>query len=96
MRIVTKKNSYPPDPDREKILEMFHSRCVMCGRFTDVIHEIIPRSSGKIAMNIENRVPLCAEHHDWAHREGTKVSIPILQKVRKRVLSLYADHAAEI
>ena len=67
----------------------------MCGRFTDVIHEIIPRSSGKIAMNIENRVPLCAEHHDWAHN-GTKISIPILQREREEVLARYADHAAEV
>ena len=75
---------------------MFRHRCVHCPRVAVTVHEIIPKSSGKIAMNIENRVPLCAEHHDWAHREGTKVSIPILQKVREKVLALYADHAAEV
>jgi len=93
---VTKKNQYPPDPDYDRIMEMFRRRCVHCPRAAVTVHEIIPKSSGKIAMNIENRVPLCAEHHDWAHREGTKVSIPVLQKVREKVLALYADHAAEV
>ena len=92
---MTKKNQYPPDPDYDRIMEMFRHCCVHCPRAAVTVHEIIPRSSGKIAMNIENRVAICAECHNWAHK-GTKISIPILQKEREEVLARYADHAAEV
>jgi len=53
----------------------------MCGKPTNVIHEIIPISHGKSSLHWTNRIPLCITHHTWAH-EGTNKSIPILQTKR--------------
>ena len=72
--------------DRQTILDLFDSRCLVCGAKTDIIHEIIPISHGKNSLKIENRVPLCLVHHDWAHSVGTNNSIPILQQKREEYL----------
>lgn len=76
------------DKDRDVIFSIFGYRCVRCGKPTKVIHEIIPISHGKASLVIENRIPLCDyptpnSCHEWAHRVGTRVSIPILQKIRE-------------
>ena len=75
------------DEDKKKVLDLFQHRCILCGTWTNMVHEIHPRSSGKGAMAIENRVPLCSEHHNWAHSVGTKKSVPILQKRRTEILA---------
>lgn len=66
-------------------LRIFEFRCIMCGKPTNVLHEIIPISHGKSSLVGKNRVPLCLEHHTWAH-ESTKKSIPILVEKRKEFL----------
>lgn len=83
------------DPDYEIIVEMFRERCVHCNRVYNVIHEMLPRSSGKNAMKIDNRVPLCYNCHDWAHSVGTNVSMPVLVKDRERALKRYATKTSE-
>jgi len=55
---------------KEQCRELFHERCVVCGRNSRIVHEIIPRSSGKVAINLDNMVVLCSEHHDWVHKYG--------------------------
>lgn len=62
------------------IMDLFRGRCV-CGRKAVTIHEIEPRSTGKSAMRIDNRIPLCADCHNWVHRVGTKFSAEILHDV---------------
>ena len=86
------------DKDRDEIFSIFGFRCVKCGRPTNVIHEIIPISHGKSSLVIENRIPLCDfptfnSCHDWAHRVGTRISIPILQQVRLDFLTRSQDGA---
>ena len=74
------------DKDRNFLLWLFDYKCLMCGRETNVIHEIVPISSGKKALVWKNRVTLCQKDHAWAHDVGTNNSIPILQEKRKEFL----------
>jgi 5-methylcytosine-specific restriction endonuclease McrA len=74
-----------------ELLEQFNHRCVKCQRPYDTIHECVPRSHGKDSMLITNRVPICAECHDWAHRVGTKISAPRLLWWRAKRLSQYGN-----
>lgn len=74
------------DKDREFLLQLYDNKCIICGTPTNVIHEIIPVSHGKVALHINNRVTLCQKDHDWSHSIGTRISIPILQQKRKEFL----------
>ena len=76
---------------RELVLKIFDYRCIMCGVPTREVHEIEPISHGKKSLAVRNRVPLCGfgsqhNHHDWAHRIGTRNSIPILLEKRAEFL----------
>ena len=71
------------DPIRKEVLDLFEHRCVVCLSWTDVVHHIHPRSSGKSALRAENCVPLCNHHHDWVHAMGTKKSAPLLEDYRR-------------
>jgi 5-methylcytosine-specific restriction endonuclease McrA len=73
------------DPLDDKILFIFKGRCVVCGRRTIVVHEIVPRSHGESSLAAENRVPLCGTDHDLAHADTT-YSIPNLQYYRSKTL----------
>lgn len=70
------------EEDRDFILFLFRGKCLKCGKPTNIIHEIIPISHGNVALHWTNRVPLCDNHHNWAHDIGTNNSIPILQEMR--------------
>ena len=52
---------------KQQCRELFHERCIVCGRSSRIVHEIIPRSSGKIAINLDNMVVLCSVCHDQVH-----------------------------
>lgn len=83
MSYLTRLNLNPSESDRE-IWDLFDGRCVKCGNLAVTIHEIVPRSlAPKTWKNPENRVPLCATCHDWAHRNGTAKSRDILTQKRK-------------
>ena len=76
---------------RELVLMIFDSRCILCGRYTREVHEIVPISHGKKALAVKNRVPLCgfpndSNCHAWAHNVGTRKSIPILLEKRAEFL----------
>lgn len=73
--------------DKKFILWLFDNRCVRCGRPTNVIHEIIPISHGKVALNWKNRVTLCQFCHSWAHDIGTNISIQVLQVKRREFIT---------
>ena len=73
--------------DHDLILKLFGYRCIVCGRPTKEVHEIIPISRGVKSLAIKNRVPLCRKDHTWAH-ESTNKSIPILQEKRRNHISM--------
>lgn len=76
------------DANYDTIWELFHGKCVLCPRPAVAIHEIVPKSQlGKKALEIDNRVTLCATCHGWAHDVGSKISIPVLREKRKYALS---------
>jgi 5-methylcytosine-specific restriction endonuclease McrA len=62
---------------------------VRCNARAVTIHEIIPRSHGNGTMELDNRIPICATCHEWAHSVGTKTSIPVLLQYRIDVLERY-------
>lgn len=70
---------------KDLYLRIFEYKCIMCGVYAKVLHEIIPISHGKIALKGINRVPLCNKDHTWA-QNGTRKSIPILQEKRREFL----------
>ena len=70
---------------KQQCREFYNERCIVCGRHSRIVHEIIPRSSGKIAVNIDNMVVLCNLCHDYAHSVGSQVA--------EKVLKLYIQDA---
>jgi 5-methylcytosine-specific restriction endonuclease McrA len=78
------------DPNHDKVLELFHYRCVCCNKPADCVHEIVPRSRRpKTWMEIDNRVALCMVCHAWAHSRGAKTSAPELIRLRQKRLRDY-------
>lgn len=72
-----------------QIFNMFGNRCVRCNRLAVTIHEIVPKSRRpKTWMEIENRVPLCLECHEYAHSRGAKSSAEELTRLRREKLCL--------
>lgn len=79
------------DRTRNLVLSIFDYKCIICGTPTREVHEIVPISHGRKYLAVRNRVPLCGygsmeNHHDWAHRVGTRNSIPLLQEKRAEFL----------
>lgn len=83
-------NSHKRDLDANIILSIFSPHCLRCGRYTETIHEIIPRSHGNGARDISNRIPLCNTicHLGWAHT-NTIASIPVLKHLRQKRLTQF-------
>jgi 5-methylcytosine-specific restriction endonuclease McrA len=79
------------DPDWQTVWDMFHGRCVLCYEQGATVHEIIFRSSGKSAMQIDNRIVLCFNCHRDVHDKGYKVSVEQLREARKKALERYAN-----
>ena len=76
---------------KEQCRELFHERCIVCGRNSRIVHEIIPRSSGKVAINLDNMVVLCSEHHDWVHKYSGLVGYS-LGSFREAAIKRYGNN----
>lgn len=68
--------------DRQGILDYYNNTCLKCHNPARDIHEIIPKSSGKRAMRMSNRISLCPICHTWAHKFGTNYSEPLLKQLQ--------------
>ena len=74
------------------IFKLFHYKCIRCGYKAITLHEECPKSRcPKTWKDPENRDPLCAKCHNWAHRAGTRFSAPILRVLRKERLKEYKN-----
>jgi len=71
---------------KQQCRDLYHEKCVICSRSSRIVHEIIPRSSGKIAINLENMVVLCGMCHDWAHSVGSKIAEKTLKIYKQRAI----------
>lgn len=70
------------------IFKKFYFKCIRCSKPAIVIHEIKPKSRRpKNWMEVGNRVPLCRNCHNWAHKISCKQSAIIL----KRILEEYGS-----
>ncbi|MFA9409405.1 MAG: HNH endonuclease [Candidatus Dadabacteria bacterium] len=74
---------------KQQCRELFHERCIVCGRHSRIVHEVIPRSSGKIAINLDNMVVLCNICHDHAHSVGSEISEETLLIYRNKGIARY-------
>lgn len=77
------------------LLDIYRHRCIKCRRVTKVLHEIKPRSLRPNTWEYwANRVTLCQECHEWAHKHSTKNSEEQLRELQKRRLIEYHGLAA--
>jgi hypothetical protein len=74
-----------------EIIRLFHGRCIRCNHRAVTVHEIYPRSCGKIAEKSENRVPLCHDCHDEIHQHGAVNFVTELLRLRREFLEKYAS-----
>ncbi len=74
---------------QQECRKFYHERCFVCGRHSLIVHEIIPRSHGKVAINIDNMVVLCNLHHEWAHSVGSKGSQKTLNIYKEQAITRY-------
>ena len=72
--------------------QLFHGRCIHCGRIGTDVHEIETRGhiGEQALMDEENGVLLCRECHQWAHLIGSERSGKLLSRERRRALDRYA------
>ena len=68
---------------KQQCREFYTERRIVCGRHSRIVHEIIARSSGKIAVNIDNMVVLCNSCHNYAHSVGSQVAEEVLELYRQ-------------
>jgi len=74
------------------ILDLFHHRCVRCGKSSETVHELVPRSRRPNTWWFpSNRVVLCFECHFWSHSRGAKSSADELRNLREKRLKEYLD-----
>ena len=71
---------------KQKVREFFGFRCLLCFKPAWTVHEIIPRSAGKKALEFDNRVVLCNDCHDKVHSKMSHY-IPLLQEKRKKFVN---------
>ena len=78
--------------DNLKIAEIYKNKCIVCRKPFNHVHEIEPKSKTRNWMRIENRVPLCVNHHWLAHKEGTgRSALMLKQKQLERLLEYYGN-----
>lgn len=81
--------SYSHKQSYDKVWRRFRGRCVICFGPANHVHEIVPRSLRPGDWwEEENRVPLCAAHHDEVHTQGTAKSEGRLRAARQRALNV--------
>lgn len=69
------------------IMKMFDCRCPGCGGRADTVHEIRPRSRGKSAYLLYNRVAICHTCHIEFHRIGaSSENVDKWQQIRDNYL----------
>lgn len=76
---------------KAQTLDLFKHRCYICGKRTNVVHEIKPRGRGIESLSIDNMVAICFHHHDARHSVGiTDEEVKKQQELREaRLNNLY-------
>lgn len=77
--------------ENNEIMVLFHGRCIRCGHAAVVVHEIMPRSCGRIAQRSDNRVTLCHDCHEYIHEHGAINFVTELLRLRREFLVKYAS-----
>ena len=77
---------------RKRVLEKYNNRCILCGRKTNILHEIVPKSQlPKDWKRDGNRVPLCPRCHNKIHTDGASVWRKELEKRRDKIAKARSD-----
>lgn len=83
------ENKEEIESNRRAVILMFKGRCLMCNRRYEEIHEIEPKSHRPNDWwAIDNMCPLCSACHYWVTGAGTKITIPLLKKMRENRLKI--------
>ena len=73
------------DDDELEIIDFYGGKCIKCRHPFVTLHEIVPKSQLPKDWKREgNRVPVCVECHDYAHRIGTRKSRPEFIELRDK------------
>jgi len=87
---------YPPsfepemlDTEENKIWREQGFRCIVCGRYGDTLHEIIPKSKTKDWKREGNRVVVCVKCHTSIHKAGASTWRTKLEIFRDKAIRLY-------
>lgn len=71
--------------DELNIFKFYNYKCLRCNKPATVLHELVPKSKAPKNWKVpSNRVALCSDCHDWAHRHGANNSRKELISIRKR------------
>ena len=65
--------------------------CVVCSKWADTIHEIVPKSKTEEWEREGNRILICASCHNEIHRLGAKVWRVRLEVFRDKAIRTYGD-----
>lgn len=76
-------------PEEVKVFKSTGYKCVHCKtRDAVTLHELMPKSLEPKTWNRpENRIPICAACHRWAHNIGALHAKPILEQDRQEFLN---------
>lgn len=79
---------YKEDKTYDTVMKLFGGRCVLCDTsFGVTVHEIVPKSLAPTTWsNVDNRVPLCAKHHEYVHTLSKRDREDLLYPARDRAL----------
>ena len=66
-------------------------RCVVCSKWADTIHEIVPKSKIKNWKQLGNRVLVCVLCHDKIHHDGARTWRTRLEVFRDKAIRIYGD-----
>lgn len=70
---------------KQEVIKLFGGLCPMpeCHNRAVVCHEILPRSRGKKALELKNRIALCNSCHEREHHYGaSRERVQKLQNIR--------------
>lgn len=63
----TYKDGYLKELWRKAVKAEYGERCVKCGAMPVECHHIVRRAKSMLSNDWRNGIPLCHEHHRWAH-----------------------------
>jgi len=89
------KESFLTDEEHlyQKVLDLYHGKCIHCFSPIVQIHHIKPRSRGLKSLGEDNLVPLCLEIHEQITEGNAEAWIEQIEAWKRRALKLYGNQS---